>query len=226
MPDAPSLIYRSAAGYELVMRALYGRHYRARLRAVADQVPSGSSVLELCPGPGALYRRHLRGRVSAYTGVEVNAGFADHLRRLGATVVQRDLTAPGPLPEADVAIIQASLYHFLPAADTIVQQMLTAARQRVIIAEPIRNLSSSRLGWLAALGRHGTDPGAGDGHEQRFDEGSLDRLMAAYGDVTTAAFTIPGGREKVFVLDPGQGPAPDPGRVPAPTGRPGKAAGP
>jgi len=216
--DGPSLIYRSAAGYELVMRALYGRHYGARLRAVADQVPSGSSVLELCPGPGALYRRHLRGRVSAYTGIEVNAGFADHLRRLGATVVQRDLTAPGPLPEADVAIIQASLYHFLPAADTIVQRMLSAARQRVIVAEPIRNLSSSRLGWLAALGRRGTDPGAGDGHEQRFDEGALDRLMAAYSDVTTAAFTIPGGREKVFVLDPG--------RVPARAGRPGTAGGP
>jgi len=216
--DGPSLIYRSAAGYELVMRALYGRHYGARLRAVADQVPSGSSVLELCPGPGALYRRHLRGRVSAYTGLEVNAGFADHLRRLGATVVQRDLTAPGPLPEADVAIIQASLYHFLPAADTIVQRMLTAARQRVIIAEPIRNLSSSRLSWLAALGRRGTDPGAGNGHEQRFDERDLDRLMAAYREATTTTFTIPGGREKVFVLDPG--------RVPAPAGRPGTAAGP
>jgi hypothetical protein len=203
----PSLIYRSATGYELVMRALYGRHYGARLRAVADQVPAGSSVLELCPGPGALYRRHLRGRGHAYTGVEVNAGFADHLRRLGATVVQRDLTLPDPLPEADVVIIQASLYHFLPGADAIVERMLSAARRRVIVAEPIRNLSSSRLGWLAALGRRGTDPGAGDGHEQRFDEPALDRLMAAYSEMTAAVFTIPGGREKVFVLEP-QRPAP------------------
>ncbi|GAC1577857.1 MAG: hypothetical protein NVS3B18_11620 [Candidatus Dormibacteria bacterium] len=213
MADGPSLIYRSATGYELVMRALYGRNYPARLRAVADQVPSGSSVLELCPGPGALYRRHLRGRVSAYTGVEVNPGFADHLRRLGATVVQRDLSVPGPLPEADVVIIQASLYHFLPAADMLIERMLTAARRRVIVAEPIRNLSSSRLGWLAALGRRGTDPGAGAGHEQRFDEAALDRLMAAYREVTAAAFTIPGGREKVFVLEPA--------RDRRPTGPPG-----
>ena len=121
--------------------------------------------------------------------------------RMGRRPVE-DLRAVHHEIRADVAIIQASLYHFLPAADTIVQRMLTAARQRVIIAEPIRNLSSSRLGWLAALGRRGTDPGAGEGHEQRFDEDALDRLMAAYGDVTTAAFTIPGGREKVFVLDP------------------------
>ena len=56
--------------------------------------------------------------------------------------------------------------------------------------------------WLAALGRRGTDPGAGDGHEQRFAEPALDRLMAPYAEVTAAVFPIPGGREKVFVLDP------------------------
>ena len=52
-----SLIYRSATGYELLMRALYGRHYADRMRAVADEVPAGSSVLELCCGPATLYRR-------------------------------------------------------------------------------------------------------------------------------------------------------------------------
>jgi hypothetical protein len=201
-----SLVYRSAHGYELVMRALYGRHYGARLRAVADQIPAGSSVLELCPGPGALYARHLRGRVSAYTGADVNPGFVARLQRLGANAVQLDLTGPDPWPEADVVVMQASLYHFLPGAEAIVERMLAAARARVIVAEPIRNLSSSGLPWLAALGRRGTDPGgraeSGAGHEERFDEPALDRLMAAYSDATVAAFTIPGGREKVFVLDP------------------------
>ncbi|MGB9185368.1 MAG: class I SAM-dependent methyltransferase [Solirubrobacteraceae bacterium] len=206
MSDSTSLVYRSAQGYELVMRVLYGRHYGARLRAVAEQVPAGSSVLELCPGPGALYRRYLRGRAGAYTGADVNPGFVDRLRRLGATAVVLELPGPDPLPEADVVIMQASLYHFLPGAETIVERMLGAARERVIVAEPIRNLSSSRLPWLAALGRRGTDPGgrgeSGAGHEERFDEPALDRLMAAYGEAIVTAFTIPGGREKVFVLDP------------------------
>jgi len=176
------------------------------LRVVAEQIPAGSSVLELCPGPGALYRRHLRGRSGAYTGADVNPGFVDRLRRLGADAVVFDLTGPDPLPEADVVIMQASLYHFLPEAETMVERMLGAARERVIVAEPIRNLSTSRLPWLAALGRRGTDPGgraeSGAGHEQRFDEPALDRLMAAYGAAIVTAFTIPGGREKVFVLDP------------------------
>jgi hypothetical protein len=204
--DSTSLVYRSAQGYELVMRVLYGRHYGARLRAVAEQVPAGSSVLELCPGPGALYRRHLRGHASAYTGADVNLAFVDRLRRLGAQAVALDLTGPDPLPEADVVIMQASLYHFLPRAETIVERMLGAARERVIVAEPIRNFSNSRLPGLAALGRRGTDPGGraefGAGHEHRFDEPALNRLMAAYGEGIVTAFMIPGGREKVFVLDP------------------------
>jgi hypothetical protein len=202
MAGASSLVYRSAHGYELVMRGLYGRHYGARLRAVADQVPPGRSVLELCPGPGALYQRHLRGRACTYTGADVNPGFVARLRRLGADAVELDLTGPARLPVADVVIMQASLYHFLPGAEAVIDRMLAAARERVIIAEPIRNLSSSRLPWVAALGRRGTDPGSGAGHEQRFDEPALDRLMDAYSNATVTAFTIPGGREKVFVLDP------------------------
>ncbi len=210
MSGSTSLVYRSAHGYELVMRVLYGRHYGARLRAVAEQVPGGSSILELCPGPGALYRRHLRGRACAYTGADVNPEFVARLRRLGANAVVLDLRGPDPLPEADVIIMQASLYHFLPRADRIVERMLGAARERVIVAEPIRNLSSSRLPWLAALGRRGTDPGSGSGHEQRFDEPALDQLMAAYGEAIVTAFTIPGGREKVFVLDPRRPGCPEP----------------
>ncbi len=200
---APSLIYRSARGYELLMRALYGRHYRARLTAVAARVPDRSSVLELCPGPGTLYRDHLRGRVAAYTGADLNPRFVTRLRALGAQAIEMDLASEPELPAADVVIIQASLYHFLPDAAGLVDRMLAAARQRVIIAEPIRNLSCSRVPIIARLGRRGTDPGAdGNGHEQRFDEAALDRLMAPYASATAEVFTIPGGREKVYVLAP------------------------
>ncbi|MGI8505472.1 MAG: class I SAM-dependent methyltransferase [Solirubrobacteraceae bacterium] len=197
-----SLIYRSATGYELLMRALYGRHYAARLRAVADQIRPGASVLELCPGPGALFERHLRDRAGTYTGVDVNEAFVQRLGAMGADALRLDLNQAGELPEADVVIMQASLYHFLPNADAIVERMLVAARERVIVAEPIRNVASSRLPVLALLGRRGTDPGAGeDSHAERFNEQTLDRLMERYAPLTVAAFKIPGGREKVFVLD-------------------------
>lgn len=199
-----SLVYRSATGYELLMRLLYGRHYGARMRAVAEQVTPGASVLELCPGPGALYERHLRARAGDYTGLELNHRFVARLRDLGARASVLDLSADQrPLPAADFVIMQASLYHFLPDAGSILDRMLAAARERVVIAEPIRNLSSSALPIVARLGQRAANPGAGgESHAQRFTEPSLERLMHHYERQVSAAFTIPGGREKVYVLDP------------------------
>jgi SAM-dependent methyltransferase len=195
-----SLIYRSAQGYELLMRALYGRHYDARMAAVAEQVPQGSSVLELCCGPGTLYLRHLRPRVNGYVGLDFNSGFVEKLRAEGIDARQVDLArASEPWPEADVVIMQASLYHFLPDAGPIVEKMLASARDRVVISEPIRNLASSSSPIISRLGRRFTDPGVG-GNARRFTEETLDQLMAAYRERVLAAFAIPGGREKVYVV--------------------------
>lgn len=194
-----SLVYRSAGGYELLMRVLYGRHYGDRLAVVAAQVPDGASVVECCCGPGTLYRRHLRGRVASYVGLDVNDGFVARLRSEGVDARRLDLAGDAALPDADVVLMQASLYHFLPQPERILERMLAAARDRVIISEPIRNLASSRVPGVALIGRRAADPGVG-GHANRLDEAALDRLMRDYDQL--AAFTIPGGREKVFVLRP------------------------
>jgi SAM-dependent methyltransferase len=196
-----SLIYRSALGYELLMGVLYGRHYGARMRAVANQVPDGASVLECCCGPGTLYLHHLRGRTSAYVGLDVNAGFVERLRRRGVDARRVDLaTDTQPLPEADVVILQASLYHFLPQPERILDRMLTAARDRVIVSEPVRNLASSENALIARLGRRAADPGVG-GHAQRFTEATLAALMERYRERVLRSFPIPGGREVVYVLE-------------------------
>jgi hypothetical protein len=204
-PDrlSTSLVYRSALGYELLMRVLYGRHYADRMRAVAEQVPAGASVLELCCGPATLYRRYLRGRVGSYVGIDINARFADRLRQDGIDARSADLSdGSQPLPHADVAIIQASLYHFLPDAGALVDRMLAAAGELVIVSEPVRNLASSALPLVGALGRRAADPGVG-GHAERFTESTLDGLMERYRDRVQTAFLIPGGREKVYVLAAG-----------------------
>lgn len=204
-PTAPSLVYRSALVYELIMRALYGRHYGARLRSVAGEVADGSSVLELCCGPGTLYKRHLAGRVGRYVGLDVNTGFVDQLIREGVEARVVDLSDNRPLPEADVVIMQASLYHFLPDARQVLERMLQAAADRVVISEPVRNLSTSAIPGLARVGRGAADPGVG-GHGDRFTEATLDELMDGYRERILRSFLIPGGREKVYVL--AGGPAP------------------
>ncbi len=197
-----SFIYRNAQVYELLMHGLYGRHYAARMRTVAEQVPRGASVLECCCGPGTLYRRYLRERVDGYIGLDINPGFIARLRRDGIDARRFDLTDAGqPLPAADVVIIQASLYHFLPDAAALIDRMLAAARALVVVSEPIRNLSSSELPLIGRLGRRAADPGVG-GHGHRFDERGLDELMSRYRGQTLSVVKIPGGREKVYVLAP------------------------
>jgi SAM-dependent methyltransferase len=202
-----SFVYRSAVGYEVLMRALYGLHYAARMRAVAEQVPDGASVLELCCGPGTMYLHHLRDRASIYIGIDVNPRFVERLRRRGVDARRLDLAADGePLPGADVVILQASLYHFLPRPELIIDRMLVAARDRVIVSEPVRNLASSGNPVIARVGRRAADPGVG-GQAQRFTEETLAGLMERYRERILRSFPIPGGREMVYVLAPSR-PAP------------------
>jgi len=190
------------------MRTLYGRHYADRMRAVAEHVPRGASVLELCCGPGTLYLAHLRHHVGSYVGLDVNAGFVERLRRRGVDARLEDLGDGRPLPRADVVLIQASLYHFLPDADRLVDRMVAAARERVIVSEPVRNLATSSIPGIGLLSRRAADPGVG-GHADRFDERTLAELMHRYRERIICTFAIPGGRERVYVLAGGAAVPPD-----------------
>src|SRR5207302_7073486 len=113
------------------------------------------------------------------------------LRQRGVDARVLDLSdATEPLPPADFVIMQASLYHFLPDASSIVDRMLAAARDRVVISEPVRNLASSHLPVVSILGRRAADPGVG-GHARRFTEQSLDELMSPYRERVLSAELIP-----------------------------------
>ena len=194
-----SLIYRSPLAYRAVMAVLYGRYYRARSRSVAALVPSGASVLELCCGPGTLYLEHLRAKGVRYRGLDLNPVFVRALRRRGIDAEVRDVAEPAPLPAADVVLIQASLYHFLPDAGAVVDRMRAAARHTVIVSEPVRNLASSRRGLVARIAARSASPGDRE-HPARFTEASLGALMARYGDAVRERRSIPGGRDAIYVL--------------------------
>jgi SAM-dependent methyltransferase len=191
-----SPIYRSAALYELTMLALYRRHRAARLRALAELIPRGAGVVEVCCGPGLLYRRHLRRRGVEYTGLDISPAFVRRLARTGADARLWDLRDPRPLPAADFVVMQGSLYQFLPDARPVVDRMLAAAREAVVVAEPVRNLTHGPLtGLLARLGDPGTGP-----TPHRFDERGLHELFAGYGGRVLESFPVAGGRERAYVL--------------------------
>lgn len=181
------------------MLALYGRHYRSRYRAIAELIPDGSSVLDLCCGPAFLYHRYLRPKSVHYTGLDVNEKFIEQLTRRGANAQIWDLTIDKALPKADFVVMQASLYHFLPDPSAVVDRMRAAAKKQTIIAEPIRNVSSNSSRLLSFAGKVLTDPGTGN-HTQRFNEASLDQFFKRYVSSVQQSYLIAGGREKMYVI--------------------------
>ena len=182
------------------MLVLYGRHYFSRYRVIDGLIPAEATVLDVCCGPAVLYRRYLVKKRVGYTGLDVNEGFIRKLRSSGASGKVRDLRSDAPLPIADYVIMQASLYHFLPNASPVVDRMLEAARKQVIIAEPIANIATSRVGLLSKLGRRFTDTGHGE-EALRFTEDTLDEFFKRYSPLVNTSFLVPGGREKVYVLE-------------------------
>ncbi len=197
---AAGLIYRSVALYELAMLGLYGRHYPSRYRTLAELIPQGSSVLDLCCGPAVLYERYLRRKSVEYTGLDINETFVNGLKRRGVRAELWDLREDAPLPRADSVVMQASLYHFLPDALPVLGRMLKAARRQVVVAEPVRNLSCSGLPLLGRLARRLTDPGVG-GQPHRFTEGALDELMNRISARPPRTRLIDGGREKIYLIE-------------------------
>lgn len=194
-----SFIYRNGAIYGLLMRALYGRHYGARYGAIAGLIPVGATVVDVCCGPATLYTRYLRTKSVDYTGLDLNDGFIARLTAAGGHGRVWNAHSETPLPAADFVIMQASLYHFLPEPGPVIDRMLAAARSRVIVAEPIRNMATSDNRVLATIGRRFTN--AGDGAQtRRFTEETLDEFFSGYAERIEQQSLIAGGREKLYVL--------------------------
>jgi len=162
-------LYRNQTVYEFIMLLLYQQHYASRYRVIAELIPTGATVLDVCCGPAVLYTRFLSDKGVNYIGLDLNNHFATTESK-GIKMIRADLAIIPELPAADFVVMQASLYHFLPhSVVSVIGKMLKAAKQNVIIAEPVRNLSSSRLTWLARLAQTLTDCGSGT-PISRFDE--------------------------------------------------------
>jgi len=194
-----SLLYKNAFIYESFMRLLYGKHYKARYISVGEEIPDGVKVLDVCCGPCALYTLALRGRAD-YRGIDINQQFIENAAKLSVTVLPLDIRAE-PLPDADYVVMQGSLYQFVPRQKEIVDKLLSGSSDKVIISEPVRNLSNSRNPLISAIARHSTDPGTGH-KEERFTEESFRAFFTAnYSERIEKFKFVPGGRDFIVVLN-------------------------
>jgi trans-aconitate methyltransferase len=189
------VLYSSRTAYHIAMRLLYGRHFNERYAAIAAHIPTGSAVVDVCAGDCYLYLSFLRDKSVSYIGLDISPALVRWAQQRGVQARVFNLWQDDP-PGGDVLVMQASLYQFAPQAQRVVERLLAAARDRVIIAEPIRNLSASSHRALAALSRRLTAP-APDAHGysgQRFDRASLIALFRSF-ESFEESLVIAGGKE-------------------------------
>ena len=195
-----SLIYSHRALYHAIMRLLYGRHFEARYAAIAAEIPDSVEVIDVCAGDSYLYLKYLRSKHVNYLALDISPQLIAWAQRHGVPARQFDARRD-ELPIGDVLVMQASLYQFLPDAAPMIRKLLNAARQRVIITEPIRNLSDSKNPLLAFIGRKLTVPVTTDGTyaAQRFTPSSAGQLFRSFESLDRLTL-LPGGREMLGVF--------------------------
>lgn len=187
-------IYKHPVFYRSTMKWLYGKDYEQHYKSVAELIVRGESVTELCMGDGYLYDRYLSNKEVDYTGLEINKRFIQHAKTKNINCIECDV-AVAAIPKANVVLIQAGLYQFIPNAGEIVKRMVDAATRCVIIAEPIRNLSQSKNPVIRSVAKRSTNPGTGN-TPKRFTEESLQELLNALG----AFEYITGSKELIATL--------------------------
>ncbi len=173
-----SPVYWSGRGFDLAMRTLYGRQLDRIYGDVAQRVPEGASVVDLCCGTARLYRDHLAARGNPYVGLDFNSHFVFHARKHGARARFFDARTD-PVPAADCVTMVSSLYHFRRQAPELLTRMRAAARRCVIVSEPVRNLSGKPSAFSRLAARL-SNPGVGE-YKERFDLAEFRALAESLG---------------------------------------------
>ena len=144
-----SLIYRNIFLYRLVMKLLYKGEYYKRFETVCKLI-EGKKVTELCFGD-LVVAKYCRQQNIEWTGIDVSKHFVRIAKRKGFKASVGDIHTLAEFPKADVCVMCGSLYHFVIDIDALFLKLLACA-PRIIISEPIHNLSE-RNDWIGALAR-------------------------------------------------------------------------
>jgi glycosyltransferase involved in cell wall biosynthesis len=195
-----SPIYWTGTGYDFLMRALYQGAYEATYRRVADKVPAGASVVDLCCGTGSLYRHGLAGRAGSYLGLDFNGHFVLGARKRGVPARFFNILSD-EIPRADYVVMCSSFYHVRGQAEAVLAKMRAAAKQAVIISEPVSNLSLTLPRALGKLAAALTNPGVGD-YEARYDRATFEAFARANG---ASEFQCAPEDRNAIATFPGQG---------------------
>jgi hypothetical protein len=87
------------------------------------------------------------------------------------------------IPKGDCVVMMASLYHFMPDHAALVRRCLDAASRRLVLTEPVENVTASSNAVIQRVSAWASDPGDGTS-QQRMTKQDLEHLLQ----------DVPGGR--------------------------------
>lgn len=193
------VIYWQPKIYQWFMKLIYGNNFEERYKAIAEYIPRGVGVIDVCCGDCSLYHNYLKFKDVDYLGLDINPAFVGDALKKNVKARLFDIKNTS-LPKAEYVIMQASLYQFIPGHNKILSKLFNSATKGVIISEPICNLSTSRnkiVSWAAkAFAKICTGSTV-----KRFDEKSLMEVFLKYGGQLKTNFKIQGGREMIGVFE-------------------------
>ena len=122
-----SIIYWHPAIYTLAMRFLYRKYFRERYRKIVDLIPAEAEIIDICCGDCYIYFHYLNDKNVKYLGLDINKTFINAAIKKGARAEQFDILKDH-LPHSDYILMLASMYHFIPMQDYVIQKILNATR--------------------------------------------------------------------------------------------------
>jgi SAM-dependent methyltransferase len=182
-----------------MIKFLYGKNYTDRFLEILKEMDDRDcTVLDVCSGDCALYKIAFKGNKKIqYKGIDINEVFIREARNKNIDVTFCDVMI-NEIPKADYVVLQGSLYQFHPNCEMILRKLFDSANKKLIISEPVRNLSSSSSSLISFFSRFSADPG--DGHKTyRFNKVSLKQLFEkSFAGLDISVREIPGGRDLIL----------------------------
>jgi hypothetical protein len=204
--NIPSPIYKSPTLYHLLMLILYNKYYKDRFKIIADEIPEFSTVIDVCAGDAYIYLNFLKKKSINYFALDNSPYFYKWAKKRGVNYYQSNVLID-EVPKGDIVIMMASLYQFIPDEQKVLSKIINAAKQKVIISEPVSNLSSSSFNIIAKIANQLSFPFEAQNSYtgERFDKQRLNALFTSFPSFQRS-IKIPGGRE-IIGLFSGKGSA-------------------
>jgi hypothetical protein len=175
---AQSPVYWHPLLYRKAMQLAYGEHYKIRYEALSKFIPDRCQLLELCMGDAFFYLNYLKQKNLDYTCADINPVFVNAARKKGVRSSLLDVYSDD-IPSSDHILMQASLYHFIPNEQKVIDKLLKACNKSLIISENVENLSNSASGFKSWLGEYLSKAKSGQS-KIKFTRQTLSETFAPY----------------------------------------------